>query len=226
MAAIVLDDPNVVFRKYKEKFIEFASGEHEDFEFTSDVALYGSIRTDISWDFIPLDNNDRVLWESLSPVSAIFRIDADADDLVAWGAVDHGAVIISDYSDNYSWTVSTIQTPSTGTQPFSGNRQWGIRPPNRNGNVELYTAAVDIALVSDVIRWESDTQQQREDQERDYYNIADATWKNMVNEIIQWIYDNGGVANLSRDNFQHHIDRDELTDYLEENITLDQLTDN
>ena len=65
-----------------------------------------------------------------------------------------------------------------------------------------------------------------EDQETDCYKIADATWKNMVNEIIQWIYDNGGVANLSRDNFQHHIDRDKLRDYLEENITLDQLTDN
>ena len=90
---------------------------------------------------------------SNNPISSIFLIDASADvDGVPFenATADEGAIIVSGFTSN-DWTISTIYTPQTATQPFSGNRQWGWII-NQNGNLELFTRAVDVAKLSWIVK--------------------------------------------------------------------------
>ncbi|KAB1071096.1 hypothetical protein F6U93_01525 [Tamlana haliotis] len=157
---------------------------------------------DINWKFIPFSANDADLFTANNPLTAIFLIEAGASRFLTKLSADEGAIMVSDYTSN-DWTISTIQTPDTETQPFSGNRQWGWLI-NQNGNLELFTRAVDVAIISDLIliyRSNPFSDIDEECQQNDYYNVAEATWKNMQQEISEWINDdeisNGGQASIN-----------------------------
>ncbi len=173
---------------------------------------------DVSWYFAPYFLSDLQLWISNEPVTAIFQIYAHADALFIGLTADDGAIMISEFTPNF-WIGSTITTANTGTQPFSGNRQWGYHT-NQSGNLELYARAVDIARVSDIIRYNPlGNSTCKEDT---YYNIGDATWTNLQNEIEQWINDNGGqVSVVPRTAIR--FDKNKLQELLEQNETIDQI---
>jgi hypothetical protein len=73
-------------------------------------------------------------------------------------------------------------------QPISGNRQWGWLI-NENGHFETYTRAVDVARVADVfLEWPATIfDSNLECQQETYYDIAEATWQNMQQEVADWI---------------------------------------
>lgn len=120
------------------------------------------------------------------------------------------------------WTVATIFTDNNGTQPFSGNRQWGWFI-NQNGNLEFFTRAVDVARISKLLNvlsfGTSDTQCQQDT----YYNVADATWTNMQDKIIDWVNDNGGQASISPNTTAVRIERDRIEELLTSEETIDQI---
>lgn len=64
-------------------------------------------------------------------------------------------------------------------RPFSGNRQWGWII-NQNGNLELFTRAVDVAKINSLMKFLKVANE--ESQQDAYYNIAEATWENMQQE--------------------------------------------
>lgn len=72
---------------------------------------------------------------------------------------------------------------------FSGNRQWGWLI-NENGNFEIYTRAVDVAKVDAKFLSDFATKvlgSNLECQQETYYDIAEATWQNMQQEVADWI---------------------------------------
>lgn len=205
-----------IFQAYKENFTILASGSKEDFQFNCDIPFNSNNQANVGWDFIPYYANDIYLWNSTNPLTAIFKIDAWAE--VPFGIADDGAIMISEYTSNY-WIGSTIQTTFSDTQPFSGNRQWGLLT-NQSGNLELYARAVDVARVDDWIRRSPLTGEECED--LDYYNIGDATWSNLQQEIKQFIIDNGGQAQVIEPNYAR-FDKEKIEEILESNDSIDQI---
>lgn len=153
-------------------------------------------------------------------------IDAGANNPFVNANADLGAIMVSGFSPN-NWTISTIQTPDTETQPFSGNRQWGWFI-NQNGNLELFTRAVDVARVADVFLefpatiFDSDIQCQQET----YYDIAEATWQNMQQEIANWINNeeisHGGQAVVNAPKAVR-ISKEKITEILTTNESIEQI---
>ena len=115
--------------------------------------------------------------------------------------------------------LSTITTEFSGTQPFSGNRQWGYIT-NLNGNLELYARAVDVARVSNLVKYF--TPGSNDCKQDSYYNIGEATWSNLQDEIKQFIVDNGGQA-ITIPKTAIRFDKSKLKQVLESNETIDQI---
>jgi hypothetical protein len=182
------DTETEIYQAFREKFTDLASGEKDDFQFSCDVPTDSDNIGHISWEFLPYNNYDLNLWNSQqNPITTIIGIDGGSNELDFDLASDDGAIMISKY-DNNSWIGSTITTPITGSQPFSGNREWGWII-NQNGNLEFFTRAVDVAKVSALVKalsFGSDPCQ-----EETYYNIAETTWANMQDEIKEWIENEG-----------------------------------
>ncbi|MAN28781.1 MULTISPECIES: hypothetical protein [Mesonia] len=108
------------------------------------------------------------------------------------------------------------------TQPFSGNRKWGIFI-NENNNFELYTKAVDVAKVADFIKLNPFTSSDCD--ENTYYNIAEATWENMQEEIKDWIegdenYENSGGQAVTKNPEVVKVDKNDLKHLLESENTI------
>jgi hypothetical protein len=188
------DSETEMFQAFRNKFIDLASGQVDDFEFGCNVPLNEDNTGTISWEFDPMTNQDELDFVSNNPIASILFIEADASGLFPHIATDDGAVIVSELTDN-NFTISTIRSPNNGTQPFSGNRQWGWLI-NENSNFEFFTRAVDVANISKLMKILSLGTANNECQQDTYYNVAEATWKNMQQEIKQWVIDNGGQANI------------------------------
>ena len=186
------DTPSEIYQSFKDKFTDLASGSKDDFQFSCDIPFNDNDTSDITWNFEPHTDNDNDMFNSDNPITSIFNIEATATGLGNLVA-DEGAIIVSEFTINF-WTGSSIKTPQNGSQPFSGNRQWGWFI-NNNGNMELYTRAVDVANISTILNLTSGTN--TECQQDTYYNIAQETWQNMQGEIKEWLTDdlsNGGQA--------------------------------
>ncbi|AGC76844.1 hypothetical protein DDD_1717 [Nonlabens dokdonensis DSW-6] len=214
-----------LFIAYKNKFLDVASGELDDFQFESNIPANPSNTADIWWNFSPYLPLDMQTFDGFNPISAIFTISAGTDGLLTNLTADEGAVIVSDYVGNSHWTVSTIETPFgvTGSQPFSGNRQWGITR-NAQGNTELFTRAVDVAKMTTLI--ENDPFNQLTEKQNDYYNIANATWENLQSEVINWINSKNGVASISLDTTVLKVDKEKILELLKQSETIDEINCN
>ena len=146
-------------------------------------------------------------------------IEADAAGILPTIATDDGAVIVSDFTTN-DWTISTIMTANNGTQPFSGNRQWGWII-NQNGNLEFFTRAVDVANISILLNIGANTECQQET----YYDIAEATWENLQQEIADWINSpesNGGQATIIPKT-AIRVDKEKIEELLTSTETINQI---
>ena len=220
-----------VYQAFREKFTDLASGEKEEFESPCDVPFDLDDIIDISWEFNPPTPNEEALFLSSNPISSILLIDAGANNPAVDFNADLGAIMVSDFTSN-NWTISTIQTPDTETQPFSGNRQWGWLI-NDSGNFEIYTRAVDVARVSDDnLGFLASIYTDIGCQQDTYYDIAEATWKNMQQETEDWINDddlsNGGQASKNEPKAVR-IDKEKIKEILtaeESEGTIEDLLSN
>lgn len=170
-----------IYQAFRNNFTNLASGEKENFQFSCNIPGNSTNTGDVSWEFIPLTSYDGTLFISNNPITAILDIEADATGFFPTIAADDGAIMVSGFTPN-NWTISTIETPHNGSQPFSGNRQWGWFI-NQNGNIEIFTKAVDVAKISKLLNIGANTQCQQET----YYDIAEATWENLQQEIANWV---------------------------------------
>ena len=206
------DDVGVLFQKIRENFLDLASGNKDGFQ--SNCTIGGN--PDIWWqfqDYPGFDPSSSDQWLGTDPVSTIFFIDAGAEGFANLFA-DPGAVIVSDLTE-CCWIFSTIATPGSKSQPFSGHRQFGLRT-NENGNLEFFTRAVDRVklppfmriLINDACSFE------------DYYDIGYETWSNLTTEVQQFVGDNGGQADLHRWDFIRP-DYKELLNQLKTNLPVD-----
>ncbi len=213
------DSEAEIYQAFREKFIDVASGELQDFQFSCDIPFNSTDTGDMSWEFIPLTTQDGIDFISNDPIASILLIEADAVGILPTIAEDDGAVIVSDFTAN-DWTISTIMTANNGTQPFSGNRQWGWII-NQNGNFEFFTRAVDVANISILLNIGANTECQQET----YYDVAEATWENMQQEIVDWINSpesNGGQASIIPKT-AIRVDKEKIEELLTSNETIDQI---
>jgi hypothetical protein len=216
------DSNSDLFQAFREKFIDVGSGDLQNFQFSCDIPFNSTDTGDISWAFEPNTDEDGSNFISNDPIASILLIEANAAGILPSIATDDGAVMVSDFTSNH-WTVSTITTPFNGTQPFSGNRQWGWLI-NQNGNFEIFTRAVDVANISTLLNLGASTECQQET----YYDIAQATWENMQQEIVSWINNpnsNGGQASIST-TIAIPVDKEKIKDILTSNETIDEINCN
>jgi len=217
------DSDAVVYQKYKENFTNLATGSKDDFHFSCNAPWITGIgnTANVGWSFLPYSHGDTILWNSSSPLTSIIKIDAWAEGLPFSEIADDGAIMISEFTTDH-WIGSTIQTAFSGTQPFSGNRQWGYIT-NSSGNLELYAKAVDVARVSALVNFLPTSDDSPENcQEDTYYNIGEATWSNLQEQIKQWVVDNHGQAQVI-EKIAVRFDKDKIKQILESNDTIDQI---
>ncbi|WP_419869159.1 hypothetical protein [Chryseobacterium sp. CT-SW4] len=102
---------------------------------------------------------------------------------------DDGAVLESEISQN-SWIFTTVFTPESDTQPFSGHRQFGIHK-DEEGNYRFFARAIDRVWPSSIISLLNG----KENSVLDYLTIADATWNNLMKNVSNYINKTGGGGN-------------------------------
>ena len=217
-----LPDTNAeLYQEFRNSFTDLASGEKDDFQFSCNVPFSSTNTGDINWDFIPFLPEDQSDFNSDNPISSVLLIEASAyinGNLFDNIPTDEGAIIVSDFTTN-DWTISTIRTTSNGSQPFSGNRQWGWII-NEAGNTELFTRAVDVARINKVLNLIKGTD--TDCQQETYYDIADATWVNLQEEIEQWIIENGGQANIKQP-IAVKVKKEKIIEELTKEETINQI---
>lgn len=214
-----LDTESEIYQAFRENFTDLASGEEDDFQFTCDIPFNSTNTGDINWEFEPLTVQDGTDFISSNPISSILLIEADASGFLPTIATDDGAIMVSGFTNN-DWTISTITTPENGSQPFSGNRQWGWII-NQNGNLEFFTRAVDVASISTLLNIGASTECQQET----YYDIAEATWQNLQQEIANWVNNNGGQATINTSETVR-VKKEKIEEVLTDNESIDQILSN
>ena len=216
------DSEAEMYQAFRENFIDLASGEVDNFQFSCDtnfdLVVDSNDIGNINWDFIPVTPQDGVDFVSSNPIASILLIEAEAEDILPNIAADDGAVIVTHFNPN-DWTIATIYTDNNGTQPFSGNRQWGWFI-NQNGNFEFFTRAVDVANISTFFNIFPGADE--ECQQNTYYDIAEATWQNMQQEIAQWVNVNGGQATVVP-KIAARINREKIEEILTTNDNINQI---
>ncbi|AUC74270.1 hypothetical protein [Olleya sp. Bg11-27] len=212
------DSEAEIYQVFRDRFIDLASGEVEDFQFSCDIPGNSTDTADIAWEFVPLTDQDELDFVSNNPIASILLIESEAEGILPSIANDEGAVIVSEFTEN-DWTISTITSLYNGTQPFSGNRQWGWLI-NENGNLELFTRAVDVAKIANILNLAPGTD--TECQQNSYYDIAEATWQNMQEEIAQWVNENGGQANIVTSTAAR-VDKEKIEELLTSNETIEEV---
>lgn len=215
------DSEAEIYQAFREKFTDVASGEVDDFQFDCNIPVNPTNTADISWEFVPLFPGDESDFISNDPIASILLIESEAEGLLPSIANDEGAVIVSEFTNN-DWTISTITTPANGLQPFSGNRQWGWII-NQNSNLELFTRAVDVANINQILNLAPGTD--TECQQNTYYGIAEATWSNMQQEIVDWISSpesNGGQASVVPKTAVR-VEKEKILELLSSNETIEEI---
>ncbi len=97
---------------------------------------------------------------------------------------------------------------------------WNI---NQSGNFEFFTRAVDVAKISTFFNISPGTD--IECQQDTYYNVAEATWQNLQQEIAAWINNNGGQATINAPKAVR-VDKDKILEILTTKGSLDQILSN
>ena len=192
------DTKEQLYQKFRDNFTNLASG------MTTISSTNCPSPLDVvhaSWVFTPYQESvDLPLWESRS-IGARFFIDANTQEVLAKLITDDGA-IITIQENELSFVISTIYTPRSSSQPFSGKRMWGIRT-NNNGNCEIFTRAIDRAKPIPIINLFGEVPGFTECDDLDYFVIADRTWTNLQSNISQFISDNGGIGTIKNPQYVH-----------------------
>ncbi|MCB0604102.1 MAG: hypothetical protein KDC25_04475 [Saprospiraceae bacterium] len=186
------DSEQQVIDVLRANFAGLASGVKNGFQFSCPLPPWHNNPDNIWWEFKPYTTGiDNVQWSYPAPTykNTIFFIDAGAEDQNNNEFADKGAIIISQASP-CCWIGSTINTPLSGSQPFSGQRQWGLATLP-NGKKAFYTKAADRALTESWLPTIAGEIWQGCDDDT-YYNIAHETWKNLMLKAGAFINQFGG----------------------------------
>ncbi|VEE09960.1 Uncharacterised protein [Chryseobacterium gleum] len=190
-----LSDAGMLYKKIRDNFLTLSKGTVSFESNCREITIGGN------WEFIPYPNQPKEelrRWEKQLG-GAIFEIKAGGD-FIARTTGDDGAVLESESSQD-SWIFTTVFTPESDTQPFSGHRQFGIHK-DKEGNYRFFARAIDRVWPKDFISfWNG-----KECTVLDYLNIADATWNNLMNNVSKFVNGNGGKttimpADIKRVNF-------------------------
>lgn len=189
-------DAGMLFKKIRDNFLTLSKGNKV---FESKCKPYPTMKG--YWEFKPYSKNSQGelnRWEKQLG-SSIFLIEAKSKFLKIAGVplppinptnfvdfADDGAVLESEVSQN-SWIFTTIVTPKSDTQPFSGHRQFGVHKDD-DGNYRFFTRAIDRIWPSELIL----TANGKECTIENYLLIADATWDNLIKNVSEFINKNGG----------------------------------
>lgn len=180
-------DVGMLFKKIRDNFLTLSKG---SVIFESN---HKNRTIDGNWEFIPYPPNykdELNRWEKQLGFS-LFEIKAGGGIIETIGG-DDGAVLESEISQN-SWIFTTIFTPKSDTQPFSGHRQFGIHQ-DEDGNYRFFTRAIDRIWPSNFLL--SYSGQAKESLVKDYLTIADATWANLIKNVSQFINNNFGKTTI------------------------------
>ena len=192
------DTKEQLYQEFRDSFVKLASG------MTTISSTNCPSPLDVvtaSWQFSPYQQHiDLPLWESRS-IGARFFIDANAQEVLAKLIADDGA-IITIQENELNFVISTIYTPRSSSQPFSGKRMWGIRT-NNNGNCEIFTRAIDRAKPIPIINLFGEVPGFTDCDDLDYFDIADRTWTNLQSNVNQFISNNGGMSTIKNPQFVH-----------------------
>lgn len=167
------------------------------------------------WKFVPYPKKDDAeyereqvrLWNN-EVGNPIFFIQANSNDVIQKFVVDHGAVIVSEF-DEMSWIFTTINTPKSNTQPFSGYRQFGILE-DEDGYYYVFTRAIDRIFPDDGTKGAN--LKDMDATVKDYITIADSTWSNYMERVFIFIKMLGGCSTIiqpeiSRINFHKFLEK-------------------
>lgn len=182
-----------LYKKIRDSFLTLSKGSVTFKSYSEPIAPNVSGR----WEFKPYQSDDDDLifpqnqlrvWNSENG-GTVFFIEAGGD-LMEDMLGDHGAVLESE-SDKTEmcWIFTTIVTERSGTQPFSGHRQFGIHK-DEEGFYRFFARALDRVWPSKTITRLSG----KEFAVKDYLTIADSTWKNLINNVCSFINNNGGKS--------------------------------
>ncbi len=190
-------DANMLFKKIRDNFLTLSKGSKV---FESQCSSFLTMKG--YWEFKPYPKyakEELRRWEKQLGAS-IFKIEAKSGVVVNKNVytsyfsrldpADHGAVLESEVTQD-SWIFTTIFTPETDTQPFSGHRQFGIHK-DEEGNYRFFTRAIDRIWPSNFITKTNG----KECAVLDYLTIADATWTNLIQNVSQFINKNGGKTTI------------------------------
>lgn len=183
---------SMLFKKIRDNFLKLSKGSIT-FESNCELPFNGLLGNSVkgNWEFIPYPkspNEELKRWERQLG-SAIFKIKAGGG-LKEYLFGDDGAVLESEVSQN-SWIFTTIFTPETDTQPFSGHRQFGIHK-DEDGNYRFFARAIDRIWPSEFIAKHTG----KECSVLNYLVIADATWNNLIKNVSRFINENGGKTTI------------------------------
>lgn len=182
------DSPEEVYERFRNDFTSLSSGSTT--VLTTQTNCYAPGRIDATWEFMPYDDSDIPLYDSRI-IGARFFIDAGANFPNSFVA-DDGAIITIQEND-FNFIAATIYTPRSESQPFSGNRMWGIRL-NENGNYEIFTRGIDTARPLMIISLLGLSWLYPDCDEKDYFDIAKRTWSSMQLKVRELIQQNDGLA--------------------------------
>lgn len=199
-----LYDAGMLFKKIRDNFLTLSKGS-VTFESNCDLPFNSVLGNSISgsWEFVPYPKDPQEelrRWEKQLG-SAIFKIKAGGG-LKEKISGDDGAVLESEISQN-SWIFTTVFTPKSDTQPFSGHRQFGIHK-DEEGNFRFFARAIDRIWPSEFVLIFNE----KECTVLDYLTIADTTWNNLIRNVSKFVNGNGGKttimpAEIKRINFNN-----------------------
>jgi uncharacterized protein (UPF0335 family) len=187
-----LSDVGMLFKKIRDNFLTLSKGT-VTFESNCDLLFSSVLGNSIngSWEFIPYPKTPKEelnRWEKQLGAT-IFKIKAGGG-LKENLSGDDGAVLESEISQN-SWIFTTVFTPESETQPFSGHRQFGIHQ-DEEGNYRFFARAVDRIWPSEfILRFN-----EKECTVLDYLTIADATWNNLIQNVSKFVNSNKGKTTI------------------------------
>lgn len=191
-------DAGMLFKKIRDNFLTLSKGSTV---FESKCKPHITMKG--YWEFKPYPKNSKEelnRWEKQLG-NTLIKIDAKSEIVTSVITIsppkiidpaDYGAVLESEISQN-AWIFSTIFTPESDTQPFSGHRQFGIHQ-DEEGNYRFFTRAIDRIWPSSFIS----TTNGKECSVENYLIIADATWNNLIKNVSEFIKKNDGKTTIMK----------------------------
>ncbi|PIF43562.1 hypothetical protein CLU96_0471 [Chryseobacterium sp. 52] len=191
----MIADPGILLKKIRDNFLTLSKGEVNFESHCRYLHMNGR------WQFIPYPRTPKEemkRWENRTG-NTIFKIEAKSAIPIYIGNMsmpkildpaDHGAVLESETLLD-SWIFTTIYTPKTDTQPFSGHRQFGIGK-DKDGYYRFFARAIDRVWPSSFILENNG----KECSVKDYLTIADATWTNLIKNVSEYIDNNNGKTTI------------------------------